>query len=1018
MVFRINEIVFVIIVYLFAFSFNLSAQTIYELRKLTEDDWLALSTEDRLNALNTANQHPENQTFVGDFGRFYDLQKKWGYDYYEMNDSYENYAFRGFENYNIIEDRRRRWSYNEFGDRIMKVDSEGTIWRETYTHNGRSTVEMPNRFFNATATGEVDGIWLAQEATDDWAVSAIGAGAIRTKFSPLTLSLPNMHGMRLDFQSAETTIAVVSSSLLGSLSRETRETFAAPLSLPLVDREGVLLRGGYFRRKFGALTLGASYVNEYSVQTNREGGDNWYGTLGDFTPTPLIAAIRFLDDSPADGEGGPIIYDVRLLVDGTYRTDIIPDIMCDDITRDRTTAISNVSQRDYVTPPATVEIGRPDIDFLALEGTVPKYGDYFYLKDYQTGANMKNVNKNFDIELAEKYYQFIDPGALPIQVDGTETAAYFFDISHIRNHVDRIQFEVTAANDYRIQTAMIYTKDTEGGHDTTGKNKTFYDATYWKTMAQAEGNVKDNSNVRTLRIDLGLQVASIIYGLDMDFQYRGLKISGEYVTNSTHYMYPDGVPGTGLPAYSLSGQAPRTGHKWAQLDHAYYITAQKDWKRFGFAGELFNMGKFYRPYLDYYFALSGNVRYTDGDISSRNNTIRLPLIEDNDDDDQYPDTMIVQRSMGMGLYTSLDPDGVFPGNDKDNDSIPDTNKNYNLAPDYDEPFLMFDADPDEYVFGNDFNNNTVPDFREDDMKMDTPYDLDRKGYHYYLRYSPLRTVNVHLGSYRTRGIGLDNRTKDDYFKLNFQYNVSDGGHFFAEYRYEEIQDNIVDHYVEMYRKSPAKYLCPSCPRTEHLGRRLINDELDYKNSKVNRLYINSVIRAFLSITIENHVKLESNRQLKGILYDNTYQPGELLSTLAMVNKIVYTRKFGNWTFSPGVKLRFYKKDLSDAARPGDYYTTRIPLIMFTYKVSDRTDIMLGLQGIPGFDLDFKDYVQSENDFNQKTYMLQLQNQSGYFGYKIWASTGIKYDERKYSEKYREFENYKSSSTFVKVYLGW
>ena len=92
--------------------------------------------------------------------------------------------------------------------------------------------------------------------------------------------------------------------------------------------------------------------------------------------------------------------------------------------------------------------------------------------------------------------------------------------------------------------------------------------------------------------------------------------------------------------------------------------------------------------------------------------------------------------------------------------------------------------------------------------------------------------------------------------------------------------------------------------------------------------------------------------------------------------------------------------------------------MFIYKVSDKTDIMLGLQGIPNLDLDFRDFVQNENDFKQKSYMLQLQNQSGYFGYKIWASTGVKYDERKYSEKYREFENYKSSSTFVKVYLGW
>ena len=84
------------------------SQNIYELRKLTEQDWLGMSTEERLHALNTANKHVENQTFVGDFGRYYDMYKKWGYDFYEMEDRYENLAFRGFENYNIIEERRRR----------------------------------------------------------------------------------------------------------------------------------------------------------------------------------------------------------------------------------------------------------------------------------------------------------------------------------------------------------------------------------------------------------------------------------------------------------------------------------------------------------------------------------------------------------------------------------------------------------------------------------------------------------------------------------------------------------------------------------------------------------------------------------------------------------------------------------------------------------------------------------------------------------------------------------------------
>ena len=93
---------------------DLNAQSIYELRKLTESEWLAMPTEERLSALGTALKHTPDQTFMGDFGRHYDLYNKWGYEFYEMEDRYESYAFRNFESYNIINERRRRWSYNDF----------------------------------------------------------------------------------------------------------------------------------------------------------------------------------------------------------------------------------------------------------------------------------------------------------------------------------------------------------------------------------------------------------------------------------------------------------------------------------------------------------------------------------------------------------------------------------------------------------------------------------------------------------------------------------------------------------------------------------------------------------------------------------------------------------------------------------------------------------------------------------------------------------------------------------------
>lgn len=974
-----------------------SAQDVYDLRKLNQQDWLSMSTDQRLNALSIANKQVENQTFMGNFGRYYDLYKRWGYEYYEMEDRYDNYSFRNFENYNIIEERRKRWSYNDFGDRIPRMRNTYTLWNETYNDDGSYAVTTPTGYINAVATGNVDGVWVVKEATNDWAVSAIAAGALRTKFTPLTLSLPNVDGIRVDFHSANVEAGFVNSLPLG-------------LTSELVSKGGPMLRGGHFRRKFGALTLGATYANQYSVQGNREKGDGWYGTLSNYTPTPIALVVRVCDDSPEDDEGGPLVSNVRLKIDGRYRDDIKPQVIMDDLNRERTSALTRPVDLKYLTPDSGIQIGKPSFDFLNIDCNLPKYADYIYFMDYAKGVNSSILSTRFNTTLAKQYYTMLDP-TRPVQVNGTKYVLYWFDVTSIKDEVNRAQVECTVSNDYRIDTSMVYTTNSTGGHDPEGAVMNWYQAQYWRTQARADGNVKDGSNVKNVTVDFGFPIASIVYGFDLDFNYFGFKVAGEYVTNSQHYMYPDGVPGTGFPTDVVSGQSPRTGHKWSESDKAWYLTAQKDWGRFGFAGEVFRMGQNFRPYFDYFYPFPA--------FNNRNNTIRFPFVEDNDDNDQYPDTQIRPRAMGYNILGGEDPDGVFPGNDADFDGIADNNKNNNSIPDYSEPFLMFDVDPDEFVFGNDYNNNTIPDFREDDVKMDLPYELDRQGRHLYLKYSPIPSVNLYVGSLRSKGVGLDNRTNNDYFKLQMNYDVFDVGKLYAEYRRENIKDNIRDAYVQVKTSMKENYLEAGITSTTgRFSRELYYDELEYRNSKVDRLYIDSNIRAVPSITIQNHLKFERNAQVEGVTYDNFYQPAQDINTFAMVNKITYTKKFGNFQISPGIKFRFYKKDRSESIRAGDYYLMRIPLLMMKYVISPKTDVMLGMQGVPGFEFTFKDYVQGANDYEQKTYTLQLENRSTYFGYQIWAATGIKYDEQTFNQIYREFENYKSSTIFVKINLGY
>lgn len=986
---------------------NLSAQNIYDLRKYTDQDWINMTTEERLNALGVSNSHVRNQTFVGQFGRNTDIYPKWGYDFYEMEDRYENYSFRGFENYNIIEDRRNRWYYNSFGDRLTKMTRSGSIWHEERSDDGRSYLSGPSGYINQQIG--VDGIWVARESTDDWAISVIGAGAMRTKLTPLTISIPNLDGMSINFQSSNWSGRFINAMLVSGGSGHVIQ------SATLVTRASgntLTLRGGQLRRKIGALTLGATYANMYALQGTRENGTNLGGHVSDYSPTPIYYAMRVIDDSPHDGDG-PVVHNVKLKVNGIYRPDIEPMVVIDDLRNELITAVTSKSQQQYLLNKGTTFSGQElTFDQLTVDERTPKYLDYMYLNDYNRGWNTKTLTDNYDIDAAKGYYRAVDPGGKPLQVSGNEYVVYMFDLGSITDKVDRVQVELMVSGDYRVQVSQIYTKKTDGGHDYKGENMTHYKARYWRTMAQAEGNVKDGSNLRTLNIDYGYEVGNSIYGVDMHFNYLGFRINGEFVTNTHFYMFSDGVPGTGLPPNPPTDVTARDGHRSSNTDHAYYMTVEKDWNRFGFAGEFFKMGKFYRPNMNYFVPsdIAGN------GVNCRNDTIRMTMLEDNDDDDQYPDTQYRSRSMANRVAALTDPDGVFPGNDLDHDGYADNEKNDNNQPDYDEPFLMFDVDPDEFIFGNDFNNNTIPDHREDDMKYDTPYDLDRRGHHLYVRFSPLSNVNLFAGRYRTRGIGLDNRTDDDYLKANIDYDVFTVGKVFAEYRYERIQDNIQDKFVVVPTRT--QYMAMAWHQYSRYIRDLYYDEVEYRNSKVQKIFVESKIRAIPALTIENHVRYERNKQIEGTMYDNTFQPKDVVSILGMVNKFVYTKKWGNWTFSPGVKFRLYKKSRSESLNPLDHYMMRIPLVSLKYQLSSKTNVTLGMQGFKGFEMQYRDYIQSHNDYKQVNYIVQVENRTTYFGFEIWSGFGFRLEQIMYDEEYRKFEEYKNSSFFVQMWLGY
>jgi len=159
--------------------------------------------------------------------------------------------------------------------------------------------------------------------------------------------------------------------------------------------------------------------------------------------------------------------------------------------------------------------------------------------------------------------------------------------------------------------------------------------------------------------------------------------------------------------------------------------------------------------------------------------------------------------------------------------------------------------------------------------------------------SPQEDLDLVVGIMRQDGVSRDWRTYNDYFKAILNYDFQIVGAISAEYRYQRIRDNIEDPYIRVDTSQGQWLDTGQVNSRARFKRQIFADILEYRNSKVNRLFIESKVRPVPSITIENLVKFESNSQLEGTMYDGIYQPGDVLRTYSMINKFVYTKSWGD-----------------------------------------------------------------------------------------------------------------------------
>ena len=204
-------------------------------------------------------------------------------------------------------------------------------------------------------------------------------------------------------------------------------------------------------------------------------------------------------------------------------------------------------------------------------------------------------------------------------------------------------------------------------------------------------------------------------GFDLSISdIAGLDIKGEFVRNFQYRRFPN-------------ENFPRDQKRSTNKADAFYLTAQKRSYPWTFFGELFS--------TDPDYSSRAFMPNAEGQVFYDNEQRHIyEFVDDNDDQDELPDWTRrsygtrVNTRQGQGLYADA---AVFPGIDEDNDDISDFNRNFNMQPDYDEPFLRFEVESPEFLFGMDMNNNGVIDRFEDDEEADYPYKLGRRGYNAY-----------------------------------------------------------------------------------------------------------------------------------------------------------------------------------------------------------------------------------------------------------------------------------------------
>jgi hypothetical protein len=802
----------------------------------------------------------------------------------------------------------------------------------------------------------------------------VSTAPVKSQFTPLTLSMNRYTGVRFDVSGSKNKATFLYTKGAGDRQRFSQFEVGRDDSAP------VILWGGHWETQVGsALRLGTTFVNQHILDTRSRKGSIFKGDIStDMTP-PELVAVRIVDDSPDVAASPAAAWDVALVVTG-----VDADGNQVVLTSDAARATAEV-QYDPTLDPGNPD-GRRVGDHWEADGPGEQIEFVFEFPDPEqfraTSARVfATVGGDYRVQVRQEH-----PHSFTRIIAGRErdaTVAHQWPAEPRTASFERSGFEFDSGD-------LRYPTDFKFGEETPAY-----------TVLRAEGTPTELA-AREVSFEYGFPTAQSLASIDAHLDYAGFDVDGEISFNTQHFKFP-----------------VSEGRRSDKESFAYFVTATRDLPLLGRFGpalgvEVFRIDADYSGNYD--SRRGGAIFHTSVPVSPPNTAItqEFNLFDDNDDGDQWPDEMPNDTAL-----SGANDAGVYPGLDRNNDNVPDTDQNANGRPDWDEPFLFYWADPPEFIYDLDFNNNALPDLTENDDRPDYLYDRGTKGNHLFLRWDePLPLLDLFsVGLYHSEAMADGGESDVRYLRYQFGLRPQDGGHLILRGDLKRVEDSIPDP-VFLWRtttnprdnsnviQDPTSYNLIALKDPDP-------DPMLMRNSTVSTMHLDTDVMPLPGLTVQTNYKWLLNMQQEDEFADGTSQEDETLSRLTLSTRVEYERQVrGDVTLFARLRhLFWHDAGYSAGAR---HWMTWGPLFEQSLHLTERTALVAGQEGIPWLlPVSHTDYDDDSRDFDRWTQVFMVRMQGTYIGWKTVSELGLQLEQVE-----APGADYSNRTFFLEMYFGF